>query len=464
MATPDILAFADPYTEALHDVPGVRLLRAHKLTDNEERTTGAAAIESMVKSTITTEQLEAWLKRGDTVDDVFKALHLQKAGDALLDNPQLSVLINYMNRFNTANPTKKTNVVAALTAHYGDQRLTKIIEAATKSPTSSKMAKHLQTEQVQRWLTDKKTPEDVFGLLKLNKFWPLSWISSDLFNKPGLTTWIRYLDDFNEANPEQKTTLLSILSARYSDKTLVNMLIEANNVRSTSTIAKRIQAEQTRLWLDNKVAPADIFKTLNLNKAGDKIFENPLFSAWINYADEFHLMHSDTQLATMPTLLTHYNDRKLSSMIMAAVEIPSTKTLAERVQSELQRTWLFRRDTPDDVFHLLKLRTNKLLENPLFPVWTKYVAYYNSMNFKTKYDLIATLTYYYGGDREFTKMLMAAVKEPNTNKLATELQDLQIARWISKKYSPAQVSTFLGADDASRILYKRYVATYNGQY
>ncbi|ETL80627.1 hypothetical protein L917_18895 [Phytophthora nicotianae] len=443
MATPDILAFADPYTEALHDVPGVRLLRAHKLTDNEERTTGAAAIESMVKSTITTEQLEAWLKRGDTVDDVFKALHLQKAGDALLDNPQLCVLINYMNRFNTANPTKKTNVVAALTAHYGDQRLTKIIEAATKSPTSSKMAKHFQTEQVQRWLTDKKTPEDVFGLLKLNKFWPLSWISSDLFNKPGLTTWIRYLDDFNEANPEQKTTLLSILSARYSDKTLVNMLIEANNVRSTSTIAKRIQAEQTRFWLDNKVAPADIFKTLNLNKAGDNIFENPLFSAWINYADDFHLMHSDTQLATMPTLLTHYNDRKLSSMIMAAVEIPSTKTLAERVQSEL---------------------TNKLLENPLFPVWTKYVAYYNSMNFKTKYDLIATLTYYYGGDRELTKMLMAAVKEPNTNKLATELQDLQIARWISKKFSPAQVSTFLGADNASSILYKRYVATYNGQY
>ncbi|KAG6948422.1 hypothetical protein JG688_00015099 [Phytophthora aleatoria] len=340
--------------------------------------------------------------------------------------------MGYMNLFNKVNPTKKTSMVAALTAHYGDQGLTRIIEAAKKVPTTSTMAKHLQTEQIQRWMADKKTPEDIFGLLNLNKFLPFAWISSDLFKKPGLATWIRYLDGFNEAIPEKKTTLISVLSARYSEKTLVNMLIQANKVHSTSSIAKHIQAEQTRLWLDNKVAPADIFKMLNLNKAGGTLFERPLFSAWIKYADDFRLIHSDTQLATVSTLLTHYTDRTLSKMIMAATEVQSTKPLAARLQAELLRTWFFCKETPDDIFYMLKLRNahDKLLETPVFHVWDKYVTYYNKMNPKTKYDLITTLTYSYGGDKEFSNMLMAAG----------------------------------AADDVSSTLYKKYLASYNEHY
>ncbi|KAF4128957.1 hypothetical protein GN958_ATG21869 [Phytophthora infestans] len=287
------------------DVNHRRLLRAA----DEDRVISTSTVESLVKSAVSTEQLKAWAKKGDTTNYVFKALQLQKAGDNLLDNPQLAALISYLRLFNEANPAKKTTLIATLTTHYGNQDLARIIEAGQQVPKTARMANRLQTEQIQLWMGQGKSPEQVFGLLKLNKFWPFGWVSSDLFSKPGLTTWIKYLDDFNEANPDKKKTLISILSARYSDKTLANMLIEANKVRGTSSIAKRIQTEQTQLWLKKGLQPDDIFTMLQLEKAGDTLFENPLFSAWIKYADDFRLLY-DTGLATMSTLISHKPSRR----------------------------------------------------------------------------------------------------------------------------------------------------------
>ncbi|KAL3658914.1 hypothetical protein V7S43_016055 [Phytophthora oleae] len=447
-----------------------RNLRSDKHAANEERAAGTSAVESLVKATTNVDELETWLKRGDTTNMVFKALKLQKAGDKLLDNPQLTTLMKYLRLFNEANPTKKTSLVTILTTHYGNQGLTKIIEAglASTSKKTVATAKHLQTEQIQYWMAHGRTPESIFGVLKLDEFLPFTWISSDLFEKPGLKTWIRYLDDFNAENPKQEMTLISILSKRYNDKTLAKMLIAAYKAESTSTIAKRIQAEQTLQWLNSGKKPGDIFTMLQLEKAGEKLFENPLFSAWIKYADDFRLVHRETQLETMTTLMKHYDDDALAKMIMAAYDVPSTKNLARRLHAELLRGWLQRRETPDDVYFLLKLDKvqDKLLETPLFDVWGKFMISYNQMNPKTKYDFVTTLTYRFGGDKELSTMLMAAEKVPSTKAIAAALQDLQIARWLNKMKSPAQVSSFLGAegaavDDVSSILYQKYLKSFN---
>ncbi|ETK73956.1 hypothetical protein L915_19167 [Phytophthora nicotianae] len=144
------------------------------------------------------------------------------------------------------------------------------------------------------------------------------------------------------------------------------MLIQANKAQSTSSIAKRIQAEQTQLWLKHGKKPEDIFTMLQLEKAGDTLFENPLFSAWIKYADDFRLLY-DTDLATMSTLISHYSDEAVAKMITKAHGNPKTKNIAERLESELQRDWLFAKQSTYDVFIMMNLdRTlDKVLENPL---------------------------------------------------------------------------------------------------
>ncbi|KAG3087571.1 hypothetical protein PI124_g17953 [Phytophthora idaei] len=79
--TSDTWALRRPFQD---DIVYRRFLTARKLT-GDERAVSTSSVESLIKSTVSTEQLNAWLKRGDTTNYVFKALKLQKAGDGLLD-------------------------------------------------------------------------------------------------------------------------------------------------------------------------------------------------------------------------------------------------------------------------------------------------------------------------------------------------------------------------------------------
>ncbi|KAH7462059.1 RxLR effector protein PSR2 [Phytophthora ramorum] len=442
-----------------YGIPTKRFLRTRKsLANDEERSVGTSAVESVLKSTVIDQQIEAVLQKAKSADDAFKRLKLNKAGDALLDSPELKAWIKYMKQFNQQNPTKKTTLVATLTAHYGDEGLAKLVEAAKLVPTTKQFAKRLETEQVQRWLVLGKSPDDVFKLVKLHK------AGSKFFDKPKLNIWVKYVDDFNKQNPTQKKTLIARLTKQYNDKSLTYMLIAAKKNPSTKSIATRIQSEQTLLWLKNGKTPEDLFKLLRLNKAGDTLFANPLFPAWIKYADDFRLVHPDTELATFSTLAkpSMYNDETLASMIMAADKVPATREIAGRLHSEQLRYWLLKGENPDDIFMLLKLfnADDKLIENPLFTVWVKYLNYYNQMNLKTKWNLIKTLTSRFG-DSSLSSMLTAAAKVPSTKEVATELQRLQINGWLSDRKSTTLVYKLLrvegtAADDANSLLYKKY--------
>ncbi|ETL80634.1 hypothetical protein L917_18886, partial [Phytophthora nicotianae] len=212
--------------------------------------------------------------------------------------------------------------------------------------------------------------------------------------------------------------------------------------------------------------PEDIFTMLQLEKAGDTLFENPLFSAWIKYADDFRLLYK-TKLATMSTLMSHYSDEALARMIMAGYEAPSTANIAKRLESELQRDWLLAKQSPNDVFIMLNLKRTraKMIENPLFRIWYNYGLSFNKINLKTKWDPIVELTQVYGGDKQLASMLVAAMKTPSTEIVATKLQSWQVSLWLTRRMKPAKVHSLLGvegtmADDVSQFLYKQYVAAY----
>ncbi|KAE8880984.1 hypothetical protein PF005_g29525 [Phytophthora fragariae] len=68
-------------------------------TDAEER---VGTIPS-----VTTEQINAWLKKGDTADDVFKQLALHNAADDVLTSPVLKEWVGYMKLFNKKYPKSK---------------------------------------------------------------------------------------------------------------------------------------------------------------------------------------------------------------------------------------------------------------------------------------------------------------------------------------------------------------------
>lgn len=63
---------------------------------------------------------------------------------------------NIVDEFNTLNPDKKTNLIAAITKNYGDAGAVTLLEAAKKVPASAVTATRLQREQLKYWLSIRK--------------------------------------------------------------------------------------------------------------------------------------------------------------------------------------------------------------------------------------------------------------------------------------------------------------------
>ncbi|POM73578.1 Secreted RxLR effector peptide protein [Phytophthora palmivora] len=447
-----------------------RVLRIHNAVDSgdfgvitetnkiEERGAGAPAVEALAHSLRLSDDFDDWLKKGESADNVFKLLALDQAADNLLANSKLNTWIDYMKIFNKENPTKRTSVIETLTTHYGDEGLAKIIEAAKLVPATAGLAKRVQTEQIQRWLVAGETPEGVYKLLKLDE------AGQSLFEQPQIVTWAKYLDNFNKEHPESRMPLLSFLQARYKDEaTLVQMLIAAEKVYSTKSLAVRVQAEQTNQWLRMEKVPADVFKLLKLDNIGFSLLENTLFSAWVKYTDDFRKIYYGTKLTTISVLKQYYSDHVLAVMVLTAIQSPSSSGIAKRLYSELLRNWKIQNVDPVGVFKLLKLDQTKgtLFDSPLFNLWTSFVGYYSSFRPKNDVMLLTELAKIYN-ERDLTAILVKAYDVPRTKEFASNLLKGQLNRWLAAKKDPEGVFYLLNAEgatvnDVRKRIYDNYV-------
>ncbi|KAG7389266.1 hypothetical protein PHYPSEUDO_010824 [Phytophthora pseudosyringae] len=462
----DPLPSARSVTSGKNGVLTHRLLRVHKNENDiddeqdEERGVGTSTAETLANSLKSTGQLDDWLKKGESTDDVFKPLALDKTADDLLANPQLKEWISYVKNFNRENPKKQTTLIKTLTTHYGDEALAKIIEAAKQMPSTATIAKRLQSEQLQHWLSQGKSPDNVFRVLKLDA------AGTEVFAQPQVVTWAKYVDDFNQANPDEKVTLFSTFAARFGDETLVQMLIAAKKVSSTEKIAEQVQAVQTKLWLSTGKAPIDVFELLQLNREGHDIFNSPLFNAWVRYTDDFRKINYGTQLTTIETLNNFYNDEILTKMIILAGQSSSTATMARRLETEQLRNWYIQGSSPKDVFKALNLYSSRLkvFENPLYNVWSKYAAYLGATEPSYKVSLATILTDVYG-EGNLLKVLRTGTLEPSTKKMATELQDELLNIWLRADRDLAEIYHILrvdktGAQDPNRLFFTKYLKAY----
>nr|KAH7499705.1 RxLR effector protein PSR2 [Phytophthora ramorum] len=457
MATPDTQAPTRSLIDGWQDNPTKRRLWIHKAANNKHDEERGVSIPKADK-------LDDLLQKGTSTDGVFKLLALDNAADDILGSPQLNAWISYMKRFNSKNPTNKASLIATLTAHYGDEALAKMIEAAKKVPTTAGFAKRVQTELVQRWLVAGETPDKVFALLKLDE------AGAGLFAQPQVVTWAKYMDDFNMANPESKTTLFSALKKRYKDEeaTLVQMLIAAEKVPSTKGIATRVQAEQTKLWLTEGKEPLDVFKLLGLDEVGLTLLNSPLFSAWVKYTDDFRKIHYGTKLTTIATLRKYYDDYNLAKVLVdgMASTYPQTASLATRLETELLREWYMAVKPPMYVFKMLNLQTTglKLFANPLYTIWTNYIAFFNKVDPEFKVNLLTMLTKELG-EKKLSRVLIAAEKVPSTKDIATKLQKEQLKLWLAAERNPLDVYELLRVEKAAvnspnRLLYVEYIRAY----
>ncbi|GMG17139.1 unnamed protein product [Phytophthora fragariaefolia] len=428
-------------------------LRAHEYTTGVE--------ERSVR--ITTEEIHALLNKGSTADDVLKLYVLSKSPDDILRAPVLQDWIAFMKLYNKNNRNDQTSLISTLTKHYDDDGVARMIMKALDKAETAAFAKRLQAEQIHQWLEQQKTPTEVFAALKLKD------AGTDLFVRPEMVMWAKYVEYFDKANPGKKTQLLPTFG-HYTEEPMVNMLIAATTTPSTEKIAVRIQVELTQLWLKRQKSPAEIFTLLKLGQADGTLLENPLFIAWMKYTDDFNEMYAKGRAPAMNTLMTHYSSEQLAKMVIEAEKSPKSASVAKQLQSELLENWLKSNKSPSSVFRVLKL--NKLgaqaFESPVLGIWLKYVTFYKAANPAARVNVAMILKKYFSND-VLAKMLFDAEKNPSTTKIANDVLDTLTIGWVYERHPPSTVYHWLrvgnAADgDVAKKLYKQYEQLYKMKY
>ncbi|KAE8880461.1 hypothetical protein PF005_g26020 [Phytophthora fragariae] len=80
--------------------------------------------------------------------------------------------------------------------------------------------------------------------------------------------------------------------------------------------SSKISQKTLERWVRNNKSPSNALIRLKLDKAGNKLFENPQFQAWAIYMTM--LNKQNPEAAMISTLMTRYSDDVLSQMIIAA--------------------------------------------------------------------------------------------------------------------------------------------------
>ncbi|OWZ21060.1 Avirulence (Avh) protein [Phytophthora megakarya] len=204
-------------------------------------------------------------------------------------------------------------------------------------------------------------------------------------------------------------------------------------------------------YLKNNKDVDDVFVKLKLNVPSKNIFEDPKFLKWSQYVEDFNQKNSNKEPKSMlPTLLKHYKDFQLSTMLEAATRVDNTRDMAMKLQSDQMKLWKSRGYTPDDVFHGCKLDILdgglNLLANPRLAIWMKYTEF----NPRTT-TLFDTLHKTYP-DQWLSQILVAGMNNAKTYKLAKELQTQQVNRWLNDRELPTNVFKFLSLNQGPENL------------
>ncbi|KAK1937085.1 hypothetical protein P3T76_009863 [Phytophthora citrophthora] len=315
------------------------------------------------------------------------------------------------------NPAKaKVDMISALTKRYGDEALAKML-ATTED---DRIIREMKAIQLNNWDLDKRSVEDIYKLLKLDKD------SDKLLENPLMATWVAYATKLDNENPYG--AVFSTLSTRYEGKAFAIMLQNGKEFDDSVEIADKLEVFLMNTWQREKKSVVDIYKLLNLDKDGDQFFQNPLFETLSRYAT--FVNQKDSFSGVFSLLQSRYDDEKLADLLVTMKNWWPRNVLTKQLEDLLLKTWQSQGKTLDDVFKLLKLeKERELLYSKSFLTWVSFAVEVE----KDPYRMIfSTLKRIYG-EKTLTTLIVHAFDKPATLTLAEKLENILIHDWVKAK-------------------------------
>ncbi|EEY54582.1 RXLR effector family protein, putative [Phytophthora infestans T30-4] len=289
-------------------------------------------------------QLQLWLALGKSADDVLSTMKLTSVEGNTLANPKFQAWLKYVDDFNQKNPRESKPAAMALTSHYGDNkngqaRLSRILDAGMEDEHTKAIALKLYEQRLESWEKKNIPPLDVFNHLRLDE--------DNLLTSPLLAPWLKYAKEFHGRNPD-KMSPMTTLSIRLNDGELEKVLENGLNSDRTKDIATKLKNELFAEWGAQKRTPDFLFENwllLSLDRKAPSL-SDPVLKIWIRFMDEFNIKHPGEKTTLFDTLRRHYHEGAIVDMLVDAKRDPTTKALAENLESLLLSTWLEYRLSP----------------------------------------------------------------------------------------------------------------------
>ncbi|KAG3113139.1 hypothetical protein PI125_g7607 [Phytophthora idaei] len=202
-------------------------------------------------------QLKRWLNNGDEPDDIFKSLKLNKKVDNIFESPQFATWASFLTAYNKKNTNKKDiTELDVLLQYYKEDGLAKLLSSADNA-NNPRTQKYLD-KLLPHWLDQPTHPQNIFNMLKLDE------AGDGLLTSPLLSRWVEYMKAFNEKYSFAQTDMIKTFTRSYGDEKLATMLQAAAKASDidTAKIAKNLQVAQFKHWMNNKLTPDDVYKTV----------------------------------------------------------------------------------------------------------------------------------------------------------------------------------------------------------
>ncbi|KAE9045782.1 hypothetical protein PR003_g2266 [Phytophthora rubi] len=353
---------------------------------------------------------KSWVGEATSAKGLFAKLKLDSQGDKLFESPVFSTWVGYVTKLDAQNADDL--VLSTLKTSYTDYALATLLMEARTNDDMKVLADKLAEAQRKNWLSDGKSADDVFKLLKLDDE------ADDLLKSPMLSNCVAYVKQLKE-NPY--AILLEKLKVKFgdSDSKFADMLMEAKKDTSTSAIAGKIEAVQLEKWLNDGKTASDLFKLLKLEKEGAFILWYRRVRMWVAYASKVDPKNSDELIASV--LKAHNNDKALGEMI--SVGRNHDEEMAVKFQEVVLNMWLREKKSADDVFgYVLKRHGEHFLKIPRdLSTWAAYVT---KLDKEDAYNtMVAVLNRYYD-KKTLIGMLNDAKETSGSELIAKKLQQV----------------------------------------
>ncbi|KUF84530.1 hypothetical protein AM587_10003442 [Phytophthora nicotianae] len=304
-----------------------------------------------IASTLQSAQLEMWLSKGKSVDDVALLLRLYRRRD-FTEKPFLSTWVSYMNTIATNNPHDVHAIFSSLESQYVGRPLLQILEAAKQYPSMENTALGLQTKTIRSIFASGETPAVAFSQLVLDQ------AGDGLLSNPLFKNWMEYVKDFNKKTPEKQESWFQPLRIAYQWR-IENMIARAKQNPTTVNIANTVERAWRKQWVEWNYTPSAAFKFFQLNRAYEKTLLSPEFKVWVKYLNYFNRQHPDKKETIIDGMKANYNDINILLILNAAKKDPNTKKMVTYLQNELVNKWVVANEDPA----VLKRRFSGTVEN-----------------------------------------------------------------------------------------------------